>query len=375
MKLFHVYISIIIGVVLFCWQSDELKDFKPEDAGVGFNTVVKRAKLNGFQINSVWLDHQNLIKTAKYYHSEGKKIVLFLGASQLNSINQPEEESKLMIEYLNELNQNDSIVFLQASIPDATYHELYFVREYLRENNIPIYCTCVSLCFDDLRERPIKPEFFQFLEENLTALNKGNFVKDEVYNQIEEKKKKAKDNPKTPNIIIEEEIVENLEEVSSLYKNRNKVIAKNKINFGNYLSESIILLSGMKLRSSLTGELATPKIQAKDSTWNVKAINTFFEEAHTKGERLFFYYQPLRPHSSVFPYDSTQFINFKSYLTGKCDSNKNFGFTDLTPIIPQEFWGKTDLGYPDIFHFQEKGHKILADSLKCKLQKFLPDAI
>ena len=48
---------------------------------------------------------------------------------------------------------------------------------------------------------------------------------------------------------------------------------------------------------------------------------------------------------------------------------------DLTNVIPQEYWGKTNLGYPDIFHFQETGHQILADSLFHNLNKFFKSAI
>lgn len=361
---------------MFCWQSNSLKDFKPEDAGVGFNTVVKRAKIDSLQINSVWLDHQNLIKTSDYFHLNGKKIILFLGASQLHSINQPEKDSKLMIEYINELSQNDSVIYLQASIPDANYHELYLLREYLRQHNIPIYCTCIALCFDDFREWPIKPEFFQFVEDNFPNLNdKGNFVKNEIFSQISKKKINEKNNTKTPNIVIEEILVTKLEDISPQYKNRTKIVAKNKINFSNYLSQSIIFLSGIKLRSSLAGELKTPEIEYADSLWNTRAINAFIDDAQNKNENVFFYYQPLRPHSNVFPYDSIQFESFQRYLKIKSNKNSQIGFADLTTIVSQEFWGETDLGYPDIFHFQDKGHQVLADSLMLKLKAFLQDAI
>ena len=57
-----------------------------------------------------------------------KKIVLILGASQLHAINNPETNSELMIEKLNKLDSDSSRIYIQASIPNANYHELYWIR-------------------------------------------------------------------------------------------------------------------------------------------------------------------------------------------------------------------------------------------------------
>ena len=131
----------------------------------------------------------------------------------------------------------------------------------------------------------------------------------------------------------------------------------------------------MKLRASLEGERKIPKINSIDSIWNLNAINAFFDDAVINNEKLFVYYQPLRPHDLIFPYNSNSFFAMKNYLNSCSSGNKNLDFVDLTNIIPQKYWGKTNLGYPDIFHFQETGHQILADSLFHNLNKFFKSAI
>jgi len=50
--LIPLLISILIGLLFFNYHSKELKDFKPEEIGVGSNTVVKKAFLDSLNINS-----------------------------------------------------------------------------------------------------------------------------------------------------------------------------------------------------------------------------------------------------------------------------------------------------------------------------------
>ena len=365
--------SILVGLLLFNFHSKKLNDFKPEELGVGLNTVVKKAFLDSLNINSTWIyDLENLVHSARKINSKEKKIVLILGASQLHAINNPSINSELMVEKLNKIPPNGSIVYLQASIPNANYHELYWIREYFREAGIPIYCTCLSICYDDLRERPIKPEFLKFIEKKFSKIEPNNYVKNNVIKKNLNKKDSIK-NP--PSYLLEKFIVSKIEKLSPSYKNRGKMIAKNNIDFTNFLSESIVLLSGMKLRAKMEGERKTPKIKSIDSIWNLKAINAFFNDAIIKNEKLFVYYQPVRPHDLIFPYSSDSFFGMKNYLKSYCSGNKNLEFVDLTNIIPQKYWGKTNLGFPDIFHFQETGHQILADTLFHNLNNFFKRAI
>ena len=366
-------ISILVGLLLFNFHSKKLNDFKPEEFGVGLNTVVKKAFLDSLNINSTWVyDLEKLVSGARKMYSKQKKIVLILGASQLHAINNPETNSELMIEKLNKLDSDSSRIYIQASIPNANYHELYWIREFFRKAEIPIYCTCLSICYDDLRERPIKPEFLKFIKKKFPKIEPSNYVKNEILRENLEEEDSIK---KPPSYLIEKFIVSKIEKLSPSYKGRVKIIAKNNIDFTKNLSESIVFLSGMKLRASLEGERKIPKINSIDSIWNLNAINAFFDDAVINNEKLFVYYQPLRPHDLIFPYNSNSFFGMKNFLSSCCSGNKNLDFVDLTNIIPQKYWGKTNLGYPDIFHFQETGHQILADSLFHNLNKFFKSAI
>ena len=371
--LIPLFISILIGLLLFNYHSKELKDFKPEEIGVGSNTVVKKAFLDSLNINSSWVyDLENLVSDARKIYSKQKKIVLILGASQLHAINNPNTNSELMIEKLNKLDTNSSRFYIQASIPNANYHELYWIREYFREAGIPIFCTCLSFCYDDLRERPIKPEILNFIKKKFLKINPSNYVKNDILKKSLKEKDSVK---KPPSYLLEKFIVSKIENLSSSYKNRGKMIAKNNIYFETKLSKSIVFLSGMKIMANMEGERKFPKINSIDSAWNLKAINAFFDDAIINNEKLFVYYQPVRPHDFIFPYDSSSFLGMKNYLKSCCSSNKSLDFADLTSKIPQKYWGKTNLGYPDIFHFQETGHQILADSLFDKLNNFFKSAI
>jgi len=79
------------------------------------------------------------------------------------------------------------------------------------------------------------------------------------------------------------------------------MIANNNIYFVTKLSKSIVFLSGMKIRANIEGERKFPKINSIDSAWNLKAINAFFDDAIINNEKLFVYYQPVRPHDLIFP--------------------------------------------------------------------------
>ena len=77
----------------------------------------------------------------------------------------------------------------------------------------------------------------------------------------------------------------------------------------------------MKLRAKIEGERKIPKINSIDSSWNLKAINAFFDDAVINNEKLFVYYQPLRPHDLVFPYNFNSFFGMKNYLNSCCIGN------------------------------------------------------
>ena len=271
-----------------------------------------------------------------------------------------------MIEHLNSTYNSDSIVFVQSSIPNGNYFELYFLKELFKVNQIPLELLCVSICYDDLREYPIKNDFLDFIENNIKISFEGDVKK-----LLHEKNKKAIAKEKTPNILMEEAIVAKMEDNFPSYARRDKIIAKNKILATNIISESIIMISGMKMRSGLAGEKKTPSINSTDSIWNMLAINELINEAVINKEKALFYMQPLRPHSDEFPYDSLKYDNFKTNLQASCAKSSFTYYDNLENIVPQEYWGKTDIGYPDIFHFQEKGHQLLAKKLSLTIQNIV----
>ena len=99
-------------------------------------------------------------------------------------------------------------------------------------------------------------------------------------------------------------------------------------------------------------------VPKKNAQWNIDALKTLTRIARDDEVELLFYKQPHRPGEKIFYHDRESYDAFFNWLK-QFSELEGVNYLDLEEIIPAEYWGMTNGYRPDVFHFQEYGHRKL----------------
>lgn len=133
-----------------------------------------------------------------------------------------------------------------------------------------------------------------------------------------------------------------------LYRRREEY--KNNMLVCLYLTRVLLFKISPTTRRHITG---TPLLD------NFTALTDLVRLAKSSGASVFIYNAPTNPRVSMFFQEE-----YDAYLTrlGALAEAESAGFVDLANLVPSDEWGYWVDG-PDPIHFDEQGHKTLADRL------------
>ena len=133
-----------------------------------------------------------------------------------------------------------------------------------------------------------------------------------------------------------------------LYRRREEY--KNNMFVCLYLTRVLLFKISPTTRRHITG---TPLLD------NFTALTDLVRLAKSSGASVFIYNAPVNPRVSMFFQEE-----YDAYLTrlGALAEAESAGFVDLESLVPSDEWGYWVDG-PDPIHFDEQGHKTLADRL------------
>lgn len=379
LHLFLIIIGIIVGVSIFSYSASKQRDFHPEDFGLGLNTQTRigmdRDKLisvtgNGDQLK---LFIPQIITRFKELKSEGKKVALWLGASQLHAINRKAEDDRLAVEFANQLSidHSDSIAYLQVSTPNANFHDLLILYQLFRQEELKPDWLIVALVYDDLRENPIQ----KFLLELLKPLPKEVLSNYSVAMHEIQKEINANLNSDAKHQVVERTVThgtlqEKIEHylISLLnqylpgYQYRDKLQSKISILVTTLVSLAAIEVSLIKYRKHSDDSQRYPDIAPHLIDWNKNALKEIIEISKSDSTNLLLYRQPIRPTTGAFYHNRQLYQEFFDQLSNQVD-NKSTYYLDLESIVESQDWGITNLGEPDVFHFTVRGHYLLGNAI------------
>ena len=357
--------GILIGILVFCLCSLHYANFKPEEFGLGLNTIKRIARHNDLPLSSIWKpDSIQLAHFAKL-QGEGQKITLWLGASQLHSINKFEEGNMLAVEYANErVNARSSnAVNLQASTPNAGLHDILVMYQIFRQEKLFPDWLVIAMVYDDLKEtdiqlgllkslRNISEETLKIGEQGIRNVNKEKLIAA----QLPAKKTPLKRNAVvgTPQEYLENELISTLDEHFPGYQHRGKVVAKIDIGFRIYLP---------KILSGIVQQPREPEVPEHQKTWSNLALESLLKLALHDGCKVLLYKQPHPPTAGEFYYNRKKYDAYFEELAQKCEGTDGLYYIDLETIVPPDYWGLTNSGRPDVFHFTDRGHELLGNSI------------
>ncbi|MDA9148589.1 hypothetical protein N9O08_01640 [Alphaproteobacteria bacterium] len=362
-------LPIVLGfvgsiIILNYFSSDSLSNkVNFNDLALGKNTSSYNALIDNHQVHCRDLiDAELCINGYKNkYSNSNYDIVLWLGNSQLHSINQmkPGEETAIPILHRKLI---DLQKYLMAfSQPNANLQEHYVLLNFL-VSKLPISTIVLPVVFDDMRETGIR--------KSINDALKNQFVANEL--------------KKTD---IGKKILSNYNNEDHFGNEKDALGDTTQESFESFLDTKLGLYwHTWKERPSLRGKFfyeflyqsrnwlfninasSTRKVIPGRYISNMQALNEMLQLSREKKIKVLVYIVPIRNDVKI-PYDLVQYKSFKEEVGSLSRKYKNVVFRDLGAIVPSELWGvktSTTIGKDvelDFMHFQAGGHKILADSI------------
>jgi hypothetical protein len=153
----------------------------------------------------------------------------------------------------------------------------------------------------------------------------------------------------TPQEHLEELITAGLERIWPSYAERGKVLSVAKLGF---------LSSFASIRGGLMRRRTAP-VPEQAKARNMAALDSLVNLARADDVEVLIYKPPHRPGEAVFYHQREKYDAFFDAASRYC-SEKGVHYLDLETIVPAQYWGFTNGRRPDVFHFQDYGHRQLA---------------
>ena len=348
--------GILLGLFLLYYFSYAKKDIvNYKELALGKETSSSFELLNKKKIHCQ--DFEDLEDCILSYKKYGKNypITLWLGNSQIHSINQYQKGQKTAPAKLHKLGLKHKQYVITLSQPNANLQEHYLILTHII-NKLPIKNLILPVVFDDMRESGIRYSLIDMMHDDNTVkeLNKSIFGKKLFQNNLSKDSNNIFHN--NDNQSLEKILEKKLSSTWFLWGNRD-VLRGDFFNFLYRLRNFIFQIEPTTTRRMLIGHY---KI-------NHKAVEEIIKLTKDFKIKTFVYVAPIRNDMSI-PYNKKDYENFKSDLY-QLTLNNNFIFKNLENIVPNQLWGNrlsTNLKEKneiDFMHFKEEGHTILSKNI------------
>jgi hypothetical protein len=225
----------------------------------------------------------------------------------------------------------------------------------------------LPIVYNDLRFTDIKPDVQKLVME-LSKI--GNQDEEGIADLMAEKERlireekvreaiKRNSNINTPQHIIEDKLIDTLERYWPGFRERGNLVSKAEV-----IAKSFV--------TRITGsfmERVAPDVQDSQKIWNMRALTSLINIAKKDGTKILLYRQPHRPNQRHFYHDRTAYDNFFREVQNIC-REKNLYCADYEVIVNEKYYGYTNEGREDCFHFQSEGHKILATAVESLISTY-----
>lgn len=377
-------LPIVMGVVLALGLLAYLApkqhiDF--EKIGLGIGTEERFGFSGSVKYHCLTLEDGDACISAVKANANMRNI-LWLGASQLHGINNPQPGDQTAVEMLHNEMLRSNTFLTSFSPPNANFLEHYVLFEYLRHaSNVDVLV--LGAVFDDMRERGIRksilegiatPNTAQALQETLagrsileryagvqqsqSALDEEAIFSDEKLNYQQR---------------VESYLNESLSKVSNVWAARADFRGSLVLAFKlERLNRWLFIIRNKAL--GIDSTKWTVRVDKSQYAVNRSALDAILESAQHADIPVLLYIVP-RPIDEYFPYDSAAYGAFKLDMR-ELTSSRGAYFVNLEDAVVGDVWGTIDNGVggiiTDIFHFRGSAHKQLATGVRNVLIPILP---
>lgn len=373
-KIFTIVSYFIAGVILFFYLVASVGDFNGKDFGLGLNTSSIINYNQGKPINGIAGDSAFFQIPTEISSTDNNKIALWLGASQIHSINEWEQGQRLAVAVANRCSKKHQISHFQLSTPNASFSDLLMLLWFALENGAKPDIVVLPFVYDDLREFPPQQWLFELMTENIIENNQTAFTS---MFKLKSKEELAKLKPQlnsvesdsTADQVLERIIIDNLNTIPH-FKKRKAVRSFFTANFQLVNEKFFGNVYGMLFGGE--GTQRYPEVKKEQKEINIKSFLKILDVLKEREIKLLIYRQPIRPTNDIFYHEQPAYnLLFNDLIQAAKNANTSFSSADFQNIVPQQYWGMTNIGEPDIFHFKQQGHEILGKKVAEEVQHIL----
>lgn len=356
-------LGILLGVLLFDLLARSQEAFAAEDVGLGMGTVPHTAEREGRQISGPFEDLPALLESFRALKAEGRTVVLWLGASQLYGINQPERGDRVAGWYASEraAARGSDLAYVVCANPNANPNELYAaLLAFLQQDLVPD-ALVVGVTFDDLREPGIRalalahlrtPEPPELASDGAAAEHVAIALARAAVEPESSAPVERSPTDGTPQAWLEDRLVAALEGAWPAYALRGS------------LRSAAISAWKVPVTAAIYRLFRRPtvRITPERQAWNEAGLEGLVRAAARRDIPLFVYKCPYRPDPATFFHERAAYDAFHSALERRLRDD-GAHYLDLETLVPVELWGQTSDGSPDVYHFRARGHRLLGEAL------------
>mgnify|MGYP006172140553 CR=1 FL=1 len=362
---FPLLFGSIIGLTtLYYFYNNINPELNLEELALGSENSSSLEFVNNIQVHCYDLDDINECLNGYNNSRPEQEVVLWLGNSQLHTINQMKSKDVTAPHLLHRYSIDDSKYLLTLSQPNANLQEHYLLFEYLLEK-LTIKTLILPVVFDDMRETGIRPSLLEGLKnKNVIERLSKTIVGKNIYLSAGNKDSSGNDITALDGTFQEyiEELLNNeLKDKWEIWNSREQIrgqLFANMYFFRNWL----LGINPSSIRKMIPGRYIL----------NMEALTALLNSAKNQKVEVILYIVPLRNDTKA-PYNIHEYNNFKKELN-LLSSSLGIKFLNLENLIPSTYWGtKTTTSFNeqqelDFMHFQADGHKLLADIIYKELQ-------
>jgi hypothetical protein len=352
-------LSVVVALVLLYAYNE--RRIQADDFALGRENTSRSESLDGIpftghnisDISAIVSQYSVLQSTHKL---KQKKIILWLGNSQLHTINQFNSGEHLSPYWLRKLAPcDDCLVPLGFSLSNANPQEVFVLSQFVAKR-ISLSAIVLQVEFMGFREDGVRGEFSKIatpdlvdsfraysVGADLAALETGATGDNGVA-------KKEAGFGSVANQDVEGFLTEKLGEIWPLWKDRANLRS-------NVLSDLFIFRNwALNISSTSKRKVIKPRYEK-----NIRALEDLLSSLRDANIPIIIYISPIRQDKPL-PYDEIEYSKWKQQVE-LLSKSYSATYVNLEKLIPPQNWGSNFGEDIDFMHFQELGHKILAEEL------------
>lgn len=354
-------LSIVLALIMLIFY--EGRRIQAEDFALGKENTSRSEAMDGIPFTGHTLPEIKAIVSHYSGASKQQNIILWLSNSQLHTINQFKQGEHLAPYWMRNSPQcGGCLIPLGLSLSNANPQEEFILEQFV-QSKIAIKGLILQVEFMGFRESGLRQDFSQIATDKfvngLLAYSAGRELALLANNGKEvEQEVKQGASADLANQDVEDLLSSKLGSVWELWKNRGNLRASvlgDLFNFRNWV---------FNISSTSQRKIIKPRYEK-----NMKALEDLLARSKADKVPVVIYIAPVRQDKPL-PYDRKEYSEWKSQIE-QLANKYSAKYLDLEKLVPGENWGSNFGEDIDFMHFQESGHKLLANELLPVIQSNL----